>query len=139
MLLYELLAFRQAIFVVEQDCAYPDLDGRDQQARHLMLRVGGELVGCLRLIPFPEEVRVAIGRVAVAPEHRGRGLARRMMQEALTCCRRDHPNCRVTLTAQTYLVPFYESFGFRVTSAPYDDYGLKHVDMSLDCRASGGH
>ena len=129
--LYELLRFRQAVFVVEQGCAYPDLDGRDQQARHLMLRVAGELAGCLRLIPFPEENRVAIGRVAVAPEHRGRGLARQMMQEALACCRRDYPDCRVTLTAQTYLVPFYESFAFGVTSASYDDYGLEHVEMAL--------
>src|SRR5207302_9987375 len=96
-LLYEVLRFRQAIFVVEQGCAYPDLDGRDQRAHHLLLRIQGELAGCLRLIPFADEARVAIGRVAVAPEHRGCGLARRMMQEALDRCRRDHPDCRVTL------------------------------------------
>src|SRR5207248_2197422 len=130
-LLYELLRFRQVIFVVEQGCAYPDLDGRDQRAHHLLLRIQGELAGCLRLIPFLDEARVAIGRVAVAPEHRGCGLARRMMQEALARCRRDHPDRRVTLSGQTYLAPFYESLGFLVTSAPYDDYGLPHVDMAL--------
>jgi len=130
-LLYEVLRFRQAIFVVEQSCAFPDLDGRDQRAHHLLLRVGGELAGCLRLIPFADEARVAIGRVAVAAALRRQGFARSLMSEALARCRRDYPACTVTLTGQTYLAPFYESLGFAVTSAPYDDYGLSHVDMTL--------
>jgi ElaA protein len=130
-LLYEVLRFRQAIFVVEQRCAFPDLDGRDQGAQHLLLRVDGVLAGCLRLIPFADEVRVAIGRVAVAAPLRRQGFARSLMAEALVRCRRDFPDCTVTLTGQTYLAPFYESLGFAVTSAPYDDYGLSHVDMAL--------
>jgi ElaA protein len=128
--LYELLRFRQAIFVVEQRCAYPDLDGLDQQALHLLLRQAGELIGYLRLIPYPEEARVAIGRVAIAETQRGHGLARRMMAEALDRVVRDHRGRTVTLTAQTYLVPFYKSFGFRPTSPPFDDYGLEHIEMT---------
>jgi ElaA protein len=130
-LLYEVLRFRQAIFVVEQRCAYPDLDGLDRRAQHLLLRVDGELAGCLRLIPFPDEARVKIGRVAVAVPLRGQGFARSLMMEALARCRRDYPDYAVALTGQTYLAPFYESLGFAVTSAPYDDYGLSHVDMKL--------
>jgi ElaA protein len=130
-LLYEVLAFRQAIFVVEQRCAYPDLDGLDQRAQHLLLRVDGALAGCLRLIPFPDEARAKIGRVAVALSQRRRGFARLLMAEALARYRRDYPDCAVALTGQTYLAPFYESLGFAVTSAPYDDYGLSHVDMVL--------
>jgi ElaA protein len=130
-LLYEVLRFRQGIFVVEQSCAFPDLDGRDQRAHHLLLRVDGELAGCLRLIPSADEARVAIGRVAVAQPAQRRGFARSLMMEALARCRRDHPDCTVTLTGQTYLAPFYETLGFAVTSAPYDDYGLSHVDMTL--------
>ncbi len=135
-LLYEVLRFRQAIFVVEQCCAFPDLDGRDQPAHHLLLRVDGGLAGCLRLIPFAEEARVAIGRVAVGEPLRRRGFARLLMMEALARCRRDYPDCAVTLTGQTYLAPFYESLGFTVTSAPYDDYGLSHVDMKLRSQRS---
>jgi ElaA protein len=130
-LLYEVLAFRQAIFVVEQNCAYPDLDGLDQQAQHLLLRVNGKLAGCLRLIPFPDEARVKIGRVAIAEPLRRRGFARSLMMEALAGCRRDYADCTVTLSGQTYLAPFYETLGFAVTSEPYDDYGLSHVDMML--------
>ena len=129
--LYEVLRFRQAIFVVEQCCAYPDLDDRDQRAHHLLLRVDGELGGYSRLIPYPGEARIAIGRVAVAARLRRRGLARMLMAEALARGARDYPNYTVTLTAQTYLAPFYGTLGFRTTSAPFDDYGLSHVDMTI--------
>jgi len=129
-LLYEMLRFRQAIFVVEQRCAYPDLDGLDQRAEHLLLRQGGALAGYLRLIPYPAEARVAIGRVAVAAEARRQGLARLLMAEAFARCAGDYPDSAITLTAQTYLVPFYESLGFRATAAPFDDYGLQHVAMA---------
>ena len=130
-LLYELLRFRQAIFVVEQSCAYPDLDGLEQAAQHLLLRIDGSLAGCLRLIPFADEKRIKIGRVAVAETARGQGFARALMREALAHCRHDYPDHAVMLSGQTYLAPFYESLGFVVTSAPYDDYGIPHVDMVL--------
>ncbi|HJU16049.1 MAG TPA: GNAT family N-acetyltransferase [Stellaceae bacterium] len=127
--LYALLAFRQGIFVVEQRCPYPDLDGLDQSARHLLLAADGELVGCLRVIPQVAEVR--IGRVAVAAPLRGQGLGRRLMEEALRVCRERHAVQRVMLTAQFHLVRFYESFGFSAVSEPYDDFGLTHIDMAI--------
>ncbi|HEV2335610.1 MAG TPA: GNAT family N-acetyltransferase [Stellaceae bacterium] len=130
-LLYEVLRFRQAIFVVEQASPYPDLDGQDERAQHLLLRIDGMLAGCLRLIPFPDDKRVAIGRIAVAVALRRQGLARLLMAEALGRCRQDYPDCIVTLSAQTYRSPFYESLGFRATSAPYDDYGVPHVEMAF--------
>jgi len=129
-LLYEALRFRQAVFVVEQASPYPDLDGQDEGAQHLMLRIDRALAGYLRLIPYPDDKRVAIGRVAVAAPLRRHGLARLLMDEALARCRRDYPACTVTLGAQTYLAPFYQSLGFQPTSAPYDDYGVPHVDMA---------
>jgi ElaA protein len=130
LLLYEVLRFRQAIFVVEQACAYPDLDDNDQGAHHLLAHAD-HIAGYLRLVHYAEERRVAIGRVAVAASHRRHGLARRLMAETLERCRRDYLGCAVTLSAQTYLTGFYESLGFRPTSAPYDDYGVPHIDMIL--------
>jgi len=128
--LYEMLRFRQAIFVVEQSCAFPDLDGLDERAQHLLATIDDTLVGYLRLIPFPGEARVAIGRVAVIARCRRRGLARRLMAEALARSSRDYPDHTVTLTAQTFLVAFYETLGFRPISAPFDDYGIAHVEMA---------
>jgi ElaA protein len=125
--LYEILRFRQSIFVVEQRSPYPDLDGLDQQAWHLLLRAEGELAGYLRLMRMP----VAIGRVAVAWHLRRRGLGRGMMEEALRFCRGRYVVQDIVLAAQLNLVPFYERFGFAVTSEPYDDFGVRHVEMSL--------
>jgi ElaA protein len=127
--LYDLLRFRQAIFVVEQSSPFPDLDGLDRCAHHLLLTMNGALVGCARVIPDPQKRRVAIGRVAVGPDWRRRGLGRRIVQEALARCRRDYPGWPIAVSAQTYLAPFYESLGFAATSLPYDDYGVPHVDM----------
>ncbi len=131
-LLYELLRFRQAVFVVEQGSPYADLDGLDQRASHLTLRLDGTPAGYLRVIPFPERHRVAIGRVAVAEALRGQGIARRLMGEALALCRREHTGWTVKISAQTYLAPFYERLGFRAASPEYDDFGIAHVDMVLE-------
>ena len=125
--LYELLRFRQGIFVVEQGSPYPDLDGLDQSAWHLLLRVDGTLAGYSRLIAPP----VRIGRVAVAAPLRGRGLGRRLMEEALSFCRKRYPAQDIVLAAQLELASFYESFDFAVISEPYDDFGVMHVEMSL--------
>ena len=126
--LYELLRFRQNIFVVEQGSPYPDLDGLDQNAWHLLLRCDGELAGYARLTPSQP---LRIGRVAVASGLRRHGLGRRLMEEALLFCRAHYPGFPAVLSAQTYLVPFYRSFGFEPTSAPFDDFGVAHVDMGL--------
>jgi ElaA protein len=125
--LYELLRFRQAVFVVEQASAYPDLDGRDARSQHLMLRRDGELLGYLRLIEPDPLVR--IGRVAIKDGERGRGFARGMMEAALQRAGEVYPHRDVALSAQTYLEPFYRSLGFVATSVPYDDYGVPHIDM----------
>jgi len=126
--LYQLLRFRQAIFVVEQRSPYPDLDGLDHTARHLLLRVDDELAGCLRVVPSPS---LRIGRVAVASSLRGRGLGRGLIQRALDFCRSHYPARPIALTAQSHLVRFYQEFGFATTSEPYDDFGLTHVHMQL--------
>jgi len=126
--LYQLLRFRQAIFVVEQRSPYPDLDGFDQQAWHLLLRRDGRLGGCLRLRPPPH---LRLGRVAVAANLRRQGLARRLMIEALGLCRERWPGRVVLLTAQLPLAGFYESLGFSPISQPYDDFGVTHLHMRL--------
>lgn len=129
--LYEMLRFRQTIFVVEQASPFPDLDGFDRRAHHLLLHLEGALAGYARVIPDPEEGRMAIGRVAVAAPWRRQGFGRLIMREALARCRRDDPDCLIALSAQSHLVPFYRSFGFRAVSPPALDYGIAHVEMEL--------
>jgi ElaA protein len=129
--LYEMLRFRQSIFVVEQRSPYPDLDGLDQSAWHLLLRTDGEISGYLRLItrPGPPPL-LGIGRVAVAPLLRRLGLGRKLINEALRFCHAHYPGQALTLGAQLRLVRFYESFGFAAASEPYDDFGVMHIEMT---------
>jgi ElaA protein len=130
--LYELLRFRQSIFVVEQVSPYPDLDGLDQVAWHLLARSERELIGYLRLTAKPgSPPLLRIGRVAVSPSLRRGGLGRMLIEKALILCRERFPLQPVALGAQVPLVPFYENFGFAATSEPYDDFGVAHIEMVL--------
>jgi ElaA protein len=130
--LYEILRFRQSIFVVEQGSPYLDLDGLDQAAWHLLLRAEGALAGYLRMSPMPGPPPVVrIGRVAVASHLRWRGLGQSLMQDALRLHRQQYPEYDVALGAQAHLVPFYQGFGFATTSEPYDEFGVTHIDMTL--------
>ena len=123
---YDVWRLRQQVFVVEQDCPYPDLDGRDLEdtTRHVVL-VDDEdaVVGTLRVLDDGGWAR--IGRVVVAPAARGRGLAAVMMDRALALC----GDREVRLDAQTGLTAFYEGYGFAVTGPEFDEDGVMHVPM----------
>ena len=128
--LYDLLALRTDIFVVEQDCPYPELDYHDQHAGHILLYSGRNLVAYARTLPantLYEEP--SIGRVAVRFNFRGKGLARKVFETALSELQASYPNDRVKLQAQTYLEEFYAEYGFKRITQPYPDYGIMHVDM----------
>jgi len=128
--LHDALALRQRVFVVEQACVYQDVDGKDPSALHLLGSAeDGVLVAYARILPPGTRFDVAaIGRVVVAPERRGEGLARALMLEAIRiAC--DHHGPRVALGAQAHLEAFYASLGFVRDGGVYDEDGIPHVDM----------
>ncbi len=122
---YDVWRLRQQVFVIEQDCPYPDLDGRDLEVatRHVVLLEDGAVVGTLRVLDDGEWSR--IGRVVVAPAARGRGLAATMMAEAMSLC----GEREVRLDAQTPLAGFYAAYGFEVSGPEFDEDGIMHVPM----------
>jgi ElaA protein len=124
--LYALLRLRVDVFVVEQGCCYPELDGRDAEAgtRHVWISEGDEPVAYLRLLDDGGANR--IGRVVTGAGHRRVGLADRLVGEALR-----HTTGPVVLNAQSYLAGWYERFGFEATGPEYDDDGIPHVPMRL--------
>jgi ElaA protein len=123
--LYGILRLRSDVFVVEQNCVYLDLDGRDTEpgTRHLWFERDGEIRAYLRLLTDGETQR--IGRVVTAPKARGTGLAARLVEEALTIIG-DRPSA---LEAQAYLANFYAKFGFQQTGPEYIEDGIPHIPM----------
>lgn len=127
---YEVLALRQAVFMVEQNIPVLDADGRDAEALHLCGRGSEGLAAYARIFaPQDNDDPVKIGRVVVAESARGRGLGRALMEQALECAYDLAPDAQVFVSAQAHLVPFYESLGFEADGAIYDDHGVPHVDM----------
>jgi predicted GNAT family N-acyltransferase len=123
--LYALCRLRVDVFVVEQDCAYPELDGRDVEPAtvHLWLEFDGEVAATIRVLD--DGASRAIGRVATATAFRGQGLAARLITEGIALCG-DVP---ITLGAQAHLESWYERFGFRRSGPGYVEDGIPHVPM----------
>ena len=127
--LYGLLRLRVDVFVVEQRCPYPELDGRDLEpaTEHLWFETpDGAVAACIRVLD--DGATRAIGRVATAVEHRGAGLAARLMADGIALCG-DLP---VTLGAQAYLEGWYGRFGFVRSGPDYVEDGIPHLPMRRD-------
>lgn len=132
--LYAFLRLRSEVFVVEQSCVYPDLDGRDLEpgARHFWLEADGshEPQAYLRLLEGPDET-FRIGRVVTARFARGRGYSRRLVEAALV----DVGDSECVLDAQTYVVDFYASFGFVPEGTEFIEDGIPHLRMRRSRRS----
>lgn len=134
--LYAMLALRQQVFVLEQTCLYPDIDGLDPGAQHLLgwREVDGktELVAHLRcLAPGAKYEEMSIGRVVTSPAARGSGLGRELVAQGVALAQQLHPGHAIRIGAQAHLEAFYHSFGFVTVSEPYDEDGILHIDMVL--------
>ncbi len=130
--LYEIMALRQEVFVVEQNCAYLDADGKDIASWHCMCKnETGKLVAYTRLLPkgLAYENYPSIGRVVNAPSVRGVGVGRMLMKKSIALCRELFGNEPIKIGAQRYLLQFYESFGFQSTGEEYLEDGIPHVKM----------
>ena len=128
--LYELLRLRSAVFVVEQQCIYLDLDGKDARALHLLGYEGEKLAAYTRVFaPGDYFEEASIGRVAVSPDFRGLGLGREIMQASLAAVEARFGPVPICLSAQSYLRRFYEELGFRVEGEEYLEDGIPHIMM----------
>jgi ElaA protein len=127
---YDVLALRQAVFMVEQNIPVLDADGLDVDALHLCGRGSDGLLAYARIFaPTEDSEVVKIGRIVVAQAARGRGLGRELMEQALDCAHDLAPEAPVLVSAQAHLTAFYEGLGFTIEGEIYDDHGVPHVDM----------
>ncbi|MDK2125015.1 GNAT family N-acetyltransferase [Parachitinimonas caeni] len=128
---HEVGCLRQAVFVVEQNCAYPDLDELDLISWHLLGQAeDGLVLAYLRLVPEGHKfAEPSIGRVVIAPEARGSGLGRKLLEEGLRQHSQLTPTAGNRIGAQTHLSDFYRSLGYLPTSDTYLEDGIPHLDM----------
>ena len=128
-LFFELIKLRIEIFVVEQNCYYQELDEEDQIALHVVGQKNGIVIAVGRIIPDVSKMQVSIGRIAVKNGFRNNGYARKMMDEILEYIGYNFKTYSIQLSAQVYLINFYNSFGFKEIGKVYLEDGIEHINM----------
>jgi ElaA protein len=131
--LYTLLALRNEVFVVEQNCPYQDIDGDDLlgENRHILGWQDGKLVAYARILKSDSEFEpVVIGRVIIDKSVRGEKLGYQLMEQAMASCHQFWPETTVYLGAQAHLQAFYAHFGFSPVTDVYDEDGIPHLGMA---------
>ncbi|WP_379967175.1 GNAT family N-acetyltransferase [Epilithonimonas sp. UC225_85] len=128
--LYQIIKARVDVFVVEQDCPYPDLDDYDQKAIHLWAEKDNEVLAYCRIfdkgIKYPE---TSIGRVVTTEKGRGTGLGKQLIKYALEIIENRLGTSEVRISAQDYLLKFYSDFGFQDTGKKYLEDNIPHTEM----------
>lgn len=130
--LYAILQLRSKVFVVEQNCPYQDMDDIDQKSFHLFGTENNQVIAYARLIPenisYPE---ASIGRVVVDPAHRGKELGKVLMVKAIEQMNKLFNSKQITISAQLYLLKFYNELGFKEIGETYLEDNIPHIKMKL--------
>lgn len=127
---HALFGLRQQVFVLEQTCLYPDIDALDLTAWHLLGWQDDQLAAYARVLaPGDKYAEPAMGRVVTAPALRRQQLGKELVGEALTRSHTQFGRADMRISAQQYLVPFYQSFGFVCVGEGYDEDGIPHIEM----------
>lgn len=133
--LYAIMVLRQEVFIVEQDCPYQDADGKDQESMHMMaVNQHDELLAYIRILPkgisYPNYS--SIGRVVNSEKVRGHGVGKKIMTEALSYMKTNYPSDNIKISAQCYLLGFYENLGFIKVGEEYLEDDIPHHAMILE-------
>ncbi|MBD1397112.1 GNAT family N-acetyltransferase [Pontibacter sp. JH31] len=130
--MYDMLRLRSEVFVVEQNCVFPDMDDKDQLCHHILLYNEEQvLVATARLVPtgvsYPD--MMSIGRIVTSQLVRGTGVGKELVEMAIQECYRLFGQTNIRIGAQLYAKKFYERFGFEQSSEVYDEDGIDHIKM----------
>lgn len=128
--LYDLLQLRSEVFVVEQDCVYQDIDGTDQSAMHVLVYADKTLVATARIfMPTAPHPHAHIGRVIVKMSHRKKDLGHQLMDYCIQYILVSYPDNIIEISAQQYLIAFYQSHGFTTVGEGYLEDDIPHIKM----------
>ncbi|UKM65529.1 GNAT family N-acetyltransferase [Flavobacteriaceae bacterium GSB9] len=128
--LYELLQLRSEVFVVEQDCVYQDIDGKDQKALHVLGVKNNKLIGYTRIFkPGDYFKEASIGRVVVSKNERHHHYGQQLMEASIVALKHQFNITLIKISAQCYLKQFYNQLGFKAVGEEYLEDGIPHVAM----------
>lgn len=128
--LYDILKARVDVFVVEQNCPYPEIDGKDKDAYHIFMRDENGIAAYLRVLKSGVSFDApALGRILTT--RRGEGLGAEIVHEGIKFIKEKLAAAEIKIEAQTYARGFYEKLGFRQCSEPFMDDGIEHIVMQL--------
>lgn len=123
--IYHLFKLRTDVFVVEQNCAYPEIDEHDLVCLHgFKLNEAHDIIACFRIIHYPDYTK--IGRVIVTPSYRGLSIGDELLEVAISACQSDLP---IIVEAQAHLTHYYQKHGFEIISDVFLEDGIPHVKM----------
>ena len=130
--LYEILKLRSEVFVVEQKCAYQDLDNKDEKALHLVGEENNKIIAYTRIFRKGDFFKnSSIGRVLVKKEYRNKDYGRKIMISSIEKLKKEPKEEKIELSAQKYLLKFYSELGFEKTGEEYLEDNIPHVKMIL--------
>ncbi len=128
--LYEILRLRSEVFVVEQDCVYQDIDNKDYKALHVIGKKEGNIIAYTRLFDGGDYFDTpSIGRVVVKEEQRKYKYGHQLMEASIEAILQNYDNSTITISAQKYLIKFYENLGFKTIGETYLEDGIPHIRM----------
>lgn len=128
--LYNILQLRSEVFVVEQNCIYQDIDGKDQKAVHIFIKENKDVLAYSRIFDEGEYFEnPSIGRVVVKKEKRRTELGKKIMVEGAKYIKETFTNKKIEISAQKYLKDFYEDLGYVFTGNEYLEDGIPHIRM----------
>ena len=131
--LYEILALRAEVFVVEQECPYQDVDGKDTQGLHVLGHLNNKLIAYARVLGkgVSYQEYASIGRVVTSPSERGKKYGHELVAYAISVCSKNFPRQTIKISAQAHLEKFYNDHGFKGTGEAYLEDDIPHIGMLL--------
>ena len=131
---YQIVQLRIAVFIIEQDCPYPDLDDLDQESQHVWIKNQNEIVSYLRITPPGSRfIEPSLGRIVTKQNYRSKGFAENLIKQAINHICAEEPEA-IRISAQSYLEKYYEKFGFFKASDEYLEDNIPHIEMLLNAK-----
>ena len=130
--IHDLFMLRSEVFVVEQNCVYQDIDGRDEKAEHVLVKKSNEIIAYARVLEDRDINNISIGRIVVSKKERGNSLGGYLLDFILKKVQEEKPKRPIKISAQAHLEKFYTGHGFKRTSNIYMEDGIPHISMTLE-------